>query len=44
MKQMKEFEKTKSQMEQELSDVGEGRNISLSSVSVRTLTTDVYVW
>lgn len=44
MKQMKEFEKTKSQMEQELSDVGEGGNITLSSVLVHALTTDVYVW
>lgn len=40
---MKEFEKTKAQMEQELSDVRKGGNISLSSAVMRSLTTGVCV-
>lgn len=39
MERMKAFEKTKAQMEQELSDVRKGSNISLPSALMRSLTT-----
>lgn len=39
MERMKAFEKTKAQMEQELSDVRKGSNISLPRALMRSLTT-----
>lgn len=41
---MKEFERTKARMEQELSDVRTAGDISPMSVLMRSLTLRVYVW